>query len=163
MGSSVPYAVAARLAHPDRPVIAFVGDGAFQMNGLAEMVTVKDRQERLAGGPPMVFCVFNNRDLNQATWDRRAATGNPRLQGTSSVPDVPYAAYAQLLGLHGIRCERPGKIAEAWDAALAADRPVVLEFLVDAETAPPVVRAPQHAAEGRGRFRAGALLGRRRR
>ncbi|MER6090998.1 thiamine pyrophosphate-dependent enzyme [Streptomyces bluensis] len=161
MGSGVPYAVAARLAHPDRPVIAFVGDGAFQMNGLAEMVTVKDRLEQPAGSPPLVFCVFNNRDRAQATWDRRAATGNPRLLGTSSVPDVPYAEYARLLGLHGIRCERPGKIAESWDAALAADGPVVLEFLVDAETEPPTIRAPGHAAERAGRLR--ALLGGRRR
>ncbi|GGZ46142.1 thiamine pyrophosphate-dependent enzyme [Streptomyces bluensis] len=163
IGVVVPrtYAVAARLAHPDRPVIAFVGDGAFQMNGLAEMVTVKDRLEQPAGGPPLVFCVFNNRDLAQATWDRRAATGNPRLLGTSSVPDVPYAEYARLLGLHGIRCERPGKIAESWDAALAADGPVVLEFLVDAETEPPTIRPPGHAAERAGRLR--ALLGGRRR
>ncbi|MFI2435970.1 thiamine pyrophosphate-dependent enzyme [Streptomyces sp. NPDC018693] len=137
MGTAVPYALAARLAHPDRPVIAFVGDGALQMSGLAELVTVKDLLPRLAGGPPLVFCVFHNQDLNQATWDRRAATGNPRLPSAASVPAVPYAEYARLLGLEGIRCERPGKIGESWDAALAADRPVVLEFLVDAEIQPP--------------------------
>ncbi|GHK04998.1 thiamine pyrophosphate-requiring protein [Streptomyces sp. Y2F8-2] len=155
MGTAVPYALAARFAHPDRPVIAFVGDGAFQMSGMAEMITVKDHLERLSGGPPLVFCVFNNRDLNQATWDRRAQTGNPRLSGTSSVPDVPYAAYARLLGLEGVHCYRPKDIGAAWDAALAARRPVVVEFVVDAETEPP---RPAGFAEQGARRRIRALL-----
>jgi pyruvate dehydrogenase (quinone) len=162
MGTAVPYALAARFAHPDRPVIAFVGDGAFQMSGMAEMITVKDHLDRLSGGPPLVFCVFNNRDLNQSTWDRRAATGNPRLSGTSSVPDVPYAAYARLLGLDGVHCYRPRDISAAWDTALAARRPVVAEFVVDAETEPPVARPPGRSEKG-GRRGLRALLPTRRR
>jgi pyruvate dehydrogenase (quinone) len=161
MGTAVPYALAARFAYPDRPVIAFVGDGAFQMSGMAEMITVKDHLDRLSGGPPLVFCVFNNRDLNQSTWERRAATGNPRLSGTSSVPDVPYAAYARLLGLEGVHCYRPKDIGAAWDAALAARRPVIAEFVVDAETEPPTVRRPGRADEGGRRGIRALLRGRR--
>ncbi|MCC3655564.1 MULTISPECIES: thiamine pyrophosphate-requiring protein [Streptomyces] len=136
MGPGVPYAIAARFAHPDRPVIAFVGDGAFQMNGMNEMITVKRYLDRLAGGPPFVFCVFNNQDLNQVTWEQRAMGGDPKFPGSQTIPDVPYAAYAELLGLRGIRCESPKKIGSAWDEALSAGGPVVLEFKVDAEIAP---------------------------
>ncbi|MEU4685524.1 thiamine pyrophosphate-requiring protein [Streptomyces xinghaiensis] len=136
MGPGVPYAIAARFAHPDRPVIAFVGDGAFQMNGMNEMITVKRYLDRLAGGPPFIFCVFNNQDLNQVTWEQRAMGGDPKFPGSQTIPDVPYAAYAELLGLRGIRCESPKKIGSAWDEALSAGGPVVLEFKVDAEIAP---------------------------
>ncbi|KRV48434.1 thiamine pyrophosphate-binding protein [Wenjunlia vitaminophila] len=136
MGPAVPYAIAARFAHPDRPVIAFVGDGAFQMNGMNEMITVKRYLRELAAGPPFVFCVLNNQDLNQVTWEQRAMGGDPKFPGSQQIPDVPYAAYADLLGLKGIMCDSPKKVGEAWDEALACDRPVVLEFKVDAEIAP---------------------------
>ncbi|MEU2210786.1 thiamine pyrophosphate-requiring protein [Streptomyces hygroscopicus] len=136
MGPGVPYAIAARFAHPDRPVIAFVGDGAFQMNGMNEMITVKRYLDRLAGGPPFVFCVFNNQDLNQVTWEQRAMAGDPKYPASQVIPDIPYGAYAELLGLRGIRCEAPENVGRAWDEALASGRPVVLEFKVDQEIAP---------------------------
>jgi pyruvate dehydrogenase (quinone) len=136
MGPGTPYAIAARFAYPDRPVIAFVGDGAFQMNGMNEMITVKRYLDRLAGGPPFVFCVFNNQDLNQVTWEQRAMAGDPKFPGSQYIPDVPYAKYAELLGLKGIYCDQPQKVGDAWDQALACDRPVVLEFKVDQEIAP---------------------------
>jgi pyruvate dehydrogenase (quinone) len=136
MGPGVPYAIAARFAYPDRPVIAFVGDGAFQMNGMNEMITVKRYMDRLVGSPPLIFCVFNNQDLNQVTWEQRAMAGDPKYPGSQYIPDVPYAQYAELLGLKGIYCDKPKKVGSAWDEALASDRPVVLEFKVDPEIAP---------------------------
>jgi pyruvate dehydrogenase (quinone) len=136
MGPGVPYAIAARFAYPDRPVIAFVGDGAFQMNGMNEMITVKRYLDRLSGSAPFVFCIFNNQDLNQVTWEQRAMSGDPKFPGSQYIPDVPYAKYAELLGLKGIYCEEPKQIGKAWDEALSAGRPVVLEFKVDQEIAP---------------------------
>jgi pyruvate dehydrogenase (quinone) len=136
MGPGTPYAIAARFAHPDRPVIAFVGDGAFQMNGMNEMITIKRYWDRLAGGAPFIFCIFNNQDLNQVTWEQRAMAGDPKFPGSQDIPDVPYAKYAELLGLKGIYCDKPKKVGTAWDEALASDRPVVLEFKVDPEIAP---------------------------
>ncbi|WP_316740808.1 thiamine pyrophosphate-requiring protein [Streptomyces sp. MK7] len=154
MGPGTPYAIAARFAHPDRPVIAFVGDGAFQMNGMAEMITVKRYLERLSGPAPFVFCVFNNQDLNQVTWEQRAMAGDPKFPGSQYIPDVPYAKYAELLGLKGIYCDKPKKVGKAWDEALAAERPVVLEFKVDQEIAP----IPPHIMLSQGKKAAKAAV-----
>ncbi|MEU9791330.1 thiamine pyrophosphate-requiring protein [Streptomyces sparsogenes] len=154
MGPGVPYAIAARLAYPDRPVIAFVGDGAFQMNGMNEMITVKRYLDRLSGSAPFIFCVFNNQDLNQVTWEQRAMAGDPKYPGSQDIPDVPYSAYAGLLGLEGVLCESPEKVGEAWDAALAADRPVVLEFKVDSEIAP----IPPHTMKSQAKKAAKAMI-----
>src|SRR3954463_15893798 len=77
MGPATPYAIAAKMANPHRPVVAFVGDGAFQMNGLAELITVKRYRERWSN-QTLVFCVFNNQDLNQVTWEQRAMSGDPK-------------------------------------------------------------------------------------
>ncbi|MBV7697809.1 thiamine pyrophosphate-requiring protein [Streptomyces sp. TRM70350] len=154
MGPGTPYAIAARFAYPDRPVIAFVGDGAFQMNGMNEMITVKRYLDRLAGSPPFVFCVFNNQDLNQVTWEQRAMSGDPKYPGSQDIPDIPYAAYAQLIGLKGIVCDDPKKIGSAWDEALASETPVVLEFKVDPEIAP----IPPHIMTEQGKKAAKAAL-----
>jgi pyruvate dehydrogenase (quinone) len=137
MGPGVPYAIAAKFAHPDRPVIAFVGDGAFQMNGMNELLTVKKYWEQYwSENPALVFCVFNNQDLNQVTWEQRALAGDPRFPGTQQIPDFPAARYAELIGLEGIRCERGEEVSSAWQAALAARRPCVLEVVVDREVPP---------------------------
>ncbi|MFF0223945.1 thiamine pyrophosphate-requiring protein [Streptomyces sp. NPDC004629] len=154
MGPGTPYAIAARFAHPDRPVIAFVGDGAFQMNGMAEMITVKRYLDRLSGPAPFVFCVFNNQDLNQVTWEQRAMAGDPKYPGSQDIPDVPYARYAEMLGLKGIRCDKPRKVGKAWDEALASDVPVVLEFKVDQEIAP----IPPHIMLAQGKKAAKAAV-----
>ncbi|MEW2157405.1 thiamine pyrophosphate-requiring protein [Streptomyces sp. NPDC007189] len=154
MGPGTPYAIAARFAYPDRPVIAFVGDGAFQMNGMAEMITVKRYLDRLSGPAPFIFCVFNNEDLNQVTWEQRAMAGDPKFPGSQSVPDVPYAQYAEMLGLKGIFCEKPKKVGKAWDEALASDVPVVLEFKVDQEIAP----IPPHIMLAQGKKAAKAAV-----
>src|SRR5204863_82174 len=100
MGPGVPYAIAAKFAHPGRPVIAFVGDGAYQMNGMNELITVKRYWERWSD-PTLVFCVFNNQDLNQVTWEQRVLAGDPKYPGTQWLPNFPYAKYAELVGFEG--------------------------------------------------------------
>jgi pyruvate dehydrogenase (quinone) len=134
MGPGVPYAIAAKLAYPTRPVIAFVGDGAFQMNGMNELITIKRYAERIGGG--LVFCVFNNQDLNQVTWEQRVLAGDPKYPATQWIPDFPYARYAELLDFEGIYCEDGELVGAAWEQALAATRPCVLEVKVDPEVPP---------------------------
>jgi len=135
MGPAVPYAVAAKLAHPLRPVIALVGDGSFQMNGMNELITVAKYHERWSD-QRLVFCVFNNQDLNQVTWEQRVLAGDPMYPATQRIPDFPAARYAELVGLHGIRVERPDDLAAAWEEVLTAGRPAVLEAVVDPEIPP---------------------------
>jgi pyruvate dehydrogenase (quinone) len=135
MGPGVPYAIAAKFAHPDRPVIALVGDGAMQMNGLAELITIAKYRDRWPD-QRLIVMVLNNRDLNQVTWEQRAMSGDPKFTGSQSLPDVPYAHWAELLGLRGIRTDDPSQVGSAWDQALASDRPVVLEVVTDPEVPP---------------------------
>jgi pyruvate dehydrogenase (quinone) len=126
MGSGVPYAVAAKFAHPERIAIAMVGDGAMQMNCLNELITVAKYWQRWSD-PRLVVLVLNNRDLNMVTWEQRALEGDPRFDASQDIPDFPYARYAELFGLEGIRVDAPEDVGPAWDAVLAADRPAVLE------------------------------------
>ncbi len=136
-------------------MIAFVGDGAFQMNGMAELITVKRYWERWRNhNPTLIFCVFNNQDLNQVTWEQRAEAGDPKYMGTQWIPDVPYAEFAKLLGFTGIRVDDPKQLGDAWDEALAADRPCVLEVVVDPEI-PPI---PPHIKKELGKKAAIAML-----
>lgn len=135
MGPGVPYAIAAKFAYPERPVIAMVGDGAFQMNGMNEMITCLRYLDRLNVGP-LIFTVFNNEDLNQVTWEQRALAGDPKYPGSQWIPSIPYADYANLIGLKGIYCDDPKKVDAAWDQALSANGPVVLEFKTDQEVPP---------------------------
>jgi pyruvate dehydrogenase (quinone) len=154
MGPGTPYAIAARFAYPDRPVICFEGDGAFQMNGMNEMITVKRYLDRLGGPPPLIFCVFNNQDLNQVTWEQRAMAGDPKFPGSQNIPDVPYHKYAELLGLRGIYCDQPGEVGKAWDEALASDVPVILEFRTDPDVPP----LPPHIMKDQAKKSAKAAL-----
>jgi pyruvate dehydrogenase (quinone) len=135
MGSAVPYAIAAKMAHPDRPVLAIVGDGAMQMNGNAELVTVKQYRKRWSN-PNFVVMVLVNRDLNQVTWEQRALAGDPKFAAAQDVEDFPYAGYAELLGFKGIRVERPEDILNAWKEAFAEPGPVVIEFVTDPDVPP---------------------------
>src|SRR4051812_17349222 len=135
MGCAVPYAIGAKFAHPDRPVIALVGDGAMQMNGMAELLTVAKYWQRWSD-PRLVVLVLHNNDLNQVTWEQRALEGDPRYEASQELPDVSYAQFAELAGLRGIRVERPGDVAGAWDEALSADRPVVIDALTDPSVPP---------------------------
>jgi pyruvate dehydrogenase (quinone) len=135
MGAAVPYAIAAKFAHPDRPVIALVGDGAMQMNDMAELITVAKYWGEWAN-PTWVVCVFNNQDLNQVTWEQRVMSGNPKFNASQQIPDVPYHRFAELIGLQGIYVSEPGQLAHAWEEALAANKPVVLEVKTDPEVPP---------------------------
>ena len=135
MGAAVPYAVAAKFAYPARPVVALVGDGAMQMNNMAELITIQKYWRRWSD-PRLIVCVFNNQDLNEVTWEQRVMEGNPRYPVTQDIPDVPYARFAEMLGLKGIHVDRPDALASAWAEGLAADRPVVIEVKTDPEVAP---------------------------
>ncbi len=135
MGAAVPYAIAAKFAHPGRPVIGLVGDGAMQMNNMAELITVA-KYWRGWADPRFVICVFNNEDLNQVTWEQRVMEGDPKFEASQRIPDVAYHRFAELIGLKGIFVDRPDDLGAAWDEALAADRPVVLEVKTDPEVPP---------------------------
>ncbi|HKT45330.1 MAG TPA: thiamine pyrophosphate-requiring protein [Gaiellaceae bacterium] len=135
MVPGVPYAIAAKFAHPNRPVICFVGDGAFQMLGMNEMLTIKRYMDRWED-KRLVFCVFNNQDLNQVTWEQRVMEGDPKFMGSQWLPEFDYAGYADLVGLKGIFCDSGDRMRDAWEEALSADRPVVLDVKTDPEVPP---------------------------
>ncbi|MEU1456920.1 thiamine pyrophosphate-requiring protein [Streptomyces avermitilis] len=141
MGPGVPYVIGAKFAHPDRPAIALVGDGAMQMNGMAELVTAA-KYWRNWQDPRLIVAVLNNQDLNQVTWEMRAMEGAPQFLPSQALPDVPYADFARSIGLDGVRVEKPGDVEGAWQRALAADRPFVLDFRTD----PAVPPIPPHAS-----------------
>ncbi|HWS72310.1 MAG TPA: thiamine pyrophosphate-requiring protein, partial [Thermoanaerobaculia bacterium] len=126
MGCGVPYVVAAKFAFPERVAIACVGDGAMQMNGLTELITIA-KYWREWSNPHLVVCVMNNHDLNMVTWEQRVLAGDPKFEASQQVPEFRYADYARSIGLHGIRVEEPSRIGEAWDEAFDVDRPCVLD------------------------------------
>jgi pyruvate dehydrogenase (quinone) len=144
MGCGVPYAVAAKLAHPDRPVIACVGDGAMQMNGINSLVTAAKHCAKWRD-PRFIVLVLNNRDLNQVTWEMRVMSGDPKFKASQELPDFPYAKYGELLGFKGIKVERPEDVDAAWDEALVERRPVIFEAITDPDVPPlpPHIRLKQ--------------------
>ncbi|HEY4281106.1 MAG TPA: thiamine pyrophosphate-requiring protein [Conexibacter sp.] len=153
MGAGVPYAIGAKFAHPDRPVIALVGDGAMQMNGLNELITIVKYRDRWRD-QRLVVLVLNNRDLNQVTWEQRAMSGDPKVEATQTLPDFPYARFAEMIGLRGIRTDNPDEVASCWDQALSADRPVVFEVVTDPEVPP----LPPHITLAQAHAFASAIL-----
>jgi pyruvate dehydrogenase (quinone) len=140
MGCAVPYAIGAKFAHPDRPVFALVGDGAMQMNGLAELLTIA-RYRSTWSDQRLVICVFHNNDLNQVTWELRAMGGAPKFEESQTLPDVSYAEVARTMGLEAIEVHSDDEVAGAWDAALELQTPVLLDVHTDPEV-PPI---PPHA------------------
>jgi pyruvate dehydrogenase (quinone) len=153
MGPGVPYAIAAKFAKPDRHVIALVGDGAMQMNGVNGLITIS-RAWREWRDPRLTIMVLNNGDLNQVTWEQRVMEGDPKFVASQSLPNFPYAAYADLLGLHGIRVDRPEDIGPAWDRALSAKVPTVLEVITDPDVPP----LPPHISAKESKAYMSALL-----
>jgi pyruvate dehydrogenase (quinone) len=129
MCPAIPYALAAKFAYPERPVIANLGDGAFQMLGMNALIDIAHYTPRWSD-------LLNNRDLNQVTWEQRVMSGDPKLDASQVLPSFDYAGFARMLGLHGARVERPEDIGAAWDEALAAGRPAVIEFVTDPEVPP---------------------------
>ncbi|MGE5213296.1 MAG: thiamine pyrophosphate-dependent enzyme, partial [Nitrospirota bacterium] len=144
MGPGVPYAVSAKFAWPDRPVIALVGDGAMLMNGINCLITIAHYWKEWSD-PRLIVLVLANRDLNQVTWEQRVMAGDPKYRCSQVVPEFNFARYAELLGLRGIRVETPDRIASAWEEALSSDRPVVYEAVTDPEvpTLPPHISFEQ--------------------
>jgi pyruvate dehydrogenase (quinone) len=152
MGPAVPYAIAAKFAYPDRVAVALAGDGAMQMNGLAELITVA-KYWREWSDPRLVILVLNNRDLNMVTWEQRAMSGDPKLPASQDLPDFGYAAYAESLGLRGVRVDRPDQLSSAWSRAFASDRPLLVEAVTD-PTVPPL---PPHITFKQARAMTSAL------
>jgi pyruvate dehydrogenase (quinone) len=153
MGPGVPYVIGAKWAHPDRPAIAVVGDGAMQMNGMAELITVAHYWQQWAN-PRLIVAILHNNDLNQVTWELRAMEGAPKFAESQTLPDVDFAAFARTLGLSGVNIDTPDAIGPAWDAAFAADRPTVLDIRCDPDV-PPI---PPHATFAQAKATAGAIL-----
>ena len=135
LGACTPYAVAAKMAYPNRPVIGFIGDGAMQMNGLNVMITVGKYWKQWSD-PRFIIMVLNNEDLNQVTWEERVQLGDGKTPLTQTIPNFPYHKYAELLDLKGIYCDDPDRVADAWREALASDRPVIIEFKADPNVPP---------------------------
>ena len=152
MGPGVPYAIAAKFCHPHRPAVALVGDGAMQMNGMAELITAAKYFHQW-DDPRLVVLVLNNQDLNQVTWEQRVLEGDPKNPQTQTIPEVNYAAYADLIGLKGIRVETPDEIEGAWDQAFSSDRPVIVDALCD----PNVPPLPPHITVKQARMFATSL------
>jgi pyruvate dehydrogenase (quinone) len=153
MGAAVPYAIAGKFAYPDRVSICFTGDGAMQMNGLNELITVGKYWKNWAD-PRIIFIVLNNRDLNQVTWELRIEGGDPRLPLTQAIPDFPYASFADSIGLKGIRVNRREDVGPALDEALSSSRPVVLDVYTD----PNVPTLPPHITFQQAKNYSTALL-----
>jgi pyruvate dehydrogenase (quinone) len=153
MCPAVPYALAAKLAHPDRPVIAVIGDGAMQMLGINALIDLAHYRDRWTD-QRLVVCVLHNNDLNQVTWEQRVMNGDPKLESSQVLPDFDYAGYARLIGLHGIRVERPEDVGPAWDDALAAGRPAVIDVVTDPEVPP----LPPHVGFEQAKGFASAVL-----
>jgi pyruvate dehydrogenase (quinone) len=154
MGPGIPYAFAAKMAYPDRPVIAALGDGAMQMLGINALIDIANRYEQW-DDPTCIITVLNNRDLNQVTWEQRVMAGDPKLEASQNIPDFPYARYAELLGLRGIRVQQADEVADAWEEALSSDRPVLFEAVTDPEYPP----LPPHIKVDQAKKMAKALLG----
>ncbi len=153
MGPGVPYVIGAKWAHPERPAIAFVGDGAMQMNGINELITIS-KYWRQWSDPRLIIAVLHNNDLNQVTWEMRAMENSPKFEASQSLPDVDFAGFARSLGLHGENIDQPGALGDAWDRALGADRPTVLDVRCDPDV-PPI---PPHATYDQAKSLAHAVL-----
>lgn len=153
MGPGVPYAIAAKLAHPDRPVIACVGDGAMQMNGINGLITIARDWKRWRD-PRLVVLVLANGDLNQVSWEQRVMAGDPKFPRSQDVPDMSYAAYAEMLGLVGLTMREKADVVPIWETALAAEAPVIVEARTDPEVPP----LPPHITFAQASNYLGALL-----
>ncbi|ANZ28637.1 thiamine pyrophosphate-requiring protein (plasmid) [Rhodococcus sp. WB1] len=154
MGPGVPYGIGAKFGHPERPVIVFAGDGAMQMNGMAELITIKHYWQSWSD-PRLIVAVLHNNDLNQVTWEMRAMSGAPKFAESQTLPDVDYAAFASSLGMQAITVTDPDDVGGAWDAALSADRPTVLDVHTDPNM-PPI---PPHATWEQFKAATAAVLG----
>jgi pyruvate dehydrogenase (quinone) len=153
MGGAMPYALSAKFAHPDRPLVALIGDGAMQMNGVNELITVA-KYWRGWADPRFVVLVLNNRDLAFVSWEQRSSEGTPMFPDSQQLPDIGYHRWAEVLGLHGELVDSPEQVPGVWERALTADRPVVINALVD----PAELMLPPHFTAEQARKTAAAVL-----
>ncbi len=153
MCPGVPYALAAKFCHPDRVSIGLVGDGAMQMLGINGLITVAKYWRRWSD-PRLIVMVLNNRDLNQVTWEQRVLAGDPKWETSQNIMDFSYGGFAEMLGLKGLRVEKPEEVGPAWDEALRADRPCVLDVVTDPDVPP----LPPHITYGQAKSYAQAVL-----
>ena len=135
LGAATPYALAAKMAYPERVVLAFIGDGAMQMNGLNVMITISkywkewskpeaDRHGAEQPGP------------EPGDLEERVQLGDGKTESTQSIPDFAYHSYAELLGLTGIVVRHVDQLGAAWDEAFNADRPVIMNVYADPNVPP---------------------------
>lgn len=118
MLAAMPYATAAKFAYPDRSVVCTIGDGAFQMLGMNELITVKKYLDRWEN-PQLIVVVMHNDDLTQVSWEMRTEDGNPVWETAQDVESVDFAGWAQLLGFQGIAVHRDEDVVPALDRAFA--------------------------------------------
>ncbi|MGE0799484.1 MAG: thiamine pyrophosphate-requiring protein [Lautropia sp.] len=155
MGPAIPYAIAAKYAHPDRPAIALLGDGAMQMAGINALVTVAHRWREWSD-PRLIVVVLNNGDLNMVTWEQRVTEGDRKFDDSQDLPQFPFAEYARLLGLDAVRVDDPAELESVWRQALAARRPIVVECITDPDVPP----LPPHTTGKQARNFVSALVSR---
>lgn len=153
MLAAMPYAVAAKFAYSDRAVICTIGDGAFQMLGMNELITIKKYLDRWQS-PQLIILVLHNNDLTQVSWEMRTEDGNPVWNTAQEVESVDYAGWAKLLGFQGITVTDDDQIADAWDAAFAHQGVTLL----DAHTSKNVPPLPPHITLEYAKNTAKALL-----
>ncbi len=153
MLAAMPYAVAAKFAYSDRPVICTIGDGAFQMLGMNELITIKKYMKEW-DNPQLIIMVLHNDDLTQVSWEMRTEDANPVWSTSQDVESVDYAGWAELLGFTGIRVKDDDEVEAAWDAAFA-NRGITL---IDAYTSKNVPPLPPHIALEFAKNTAEALL-----
>ncbi|MDV8001072.1 thiamine pyrophosphate-requiring protein [Rhodococcus sp. IEGM 1408] len=130
MGCGIPYAIAAKSSAPAKPVVVLAGDGAMQMLGINELITVSEAW-RTWEDPTMVVVVLANGDLAEVSWEQRESEQQPRFARSQEVPQFDMAGYAELLGLRGVRVEDSEQLDAALVAAFTADRPTVIEAVTD--------------------------------
>lgn len=148
MGCSIPYGIAAKNAASDQPVAVLSGDGAMQMLGINELITVA-RTWRQWSDPRFVVVVLNNRDLGEVSWEQREKENEPRFSASQELPEFNYAQYAELNGLRGVTVTSPDQLSAAYREAFAADRPVVIDVHTDAD-APVLPPVPYSLAKASG-------------
>ncbi|WP_445157594.1 thiamine pyrophosphate-requiring protein [Halomonas sp. E14] len=135
MGNGVPYLIAAKFCHPNRPAIALVGDGAMQMLGNNALITLAKYWQEWED-PRCIVLVLNNHDLSQVTWEQRVMEGDPKFDTSQELPEFRYDQYAELLGLKGLVMREPDDVDRVWNEALTSDRPVVINAYTDGDIAP---------------------------
>jgi pyruvate dehydrogenase (quinone) len=126
------------------------------MLGINGLITIAAHWRRWRD-PRLVVMVLNNSDLNMVTWEQRATAGDPKYEPSQTLPPFPYAEYARQLGLRGLRVDDPMQVGPAWDEALTADAPMVLEMVTDPNV-PPVPPVPPHVTGQQMRAYLMALL-----